>query len=53
MLKLSFSCNVYDGSVRKLQFSLATLKFDDFVFANFEKVLKKRLYNQDGLCDYL
>ena len=42
MVKVSFSCNLYYGSVRKLRFSLATLKILMIsVFANFEKFLKK------------
>ena len=45
MVKVSFSCNLYYGGVQKLRFSLATLKIILMisVFANFEKVLKKRL----------
>ena len=42
-IKVSFSCNVYFGSVQKLRFSLQLLKLMISVSANFEKVLKKRL----------
>ena len=53
MVKVSFSCNVYYGSVRKLLFQLQLLKLKIHVIAVFEKVLKKRLWNQDRVRDYL
>ena len=50
--KALFSCNVYYGSVRKLLFSIATLKLKISIFAVFEKV-EALIEPRDGVRDYL